>query len=211
MNASLPGLRRAGASAAGRAAAVLSWGALALGILSCAGASPAAREASPPAASTSVPEVVVVPVATAEPEAPPPEATAPAAQKTVFYMNRPFKADPQLVLTRVAKLPDGLKLDFVFTNKGSMVFTIKVSPAGDPNAMFVELLDGRRLEFKSAQGISVKPESDRLEPGDRQRFSVTFDPLPEGVTKFHVYEGEGAKNGPPGQSQYWIFRNVKIE
>jgi hypothetical protein len=191
----------------GRLAAILTAGALALGLSSCSGASTPAPAATPAPADTSTPEVVVVPEVTAEPEAASAEA-APA--KTVFYVNRPFKGDPGLLLTRITKQPEGLKLDFVFTNKDSAAITIKVAPAGDENAMFVELLDGRRLEFKSADGISIKPERDTVEPGGRQRFSVTFEPLPEGETKFHVYEGAGAKNAQPGNSQYWLFRNIEL-
>ena len=203
MHASFPALDRA--------AAVLAAAALALGLAACAGASPPAPEATSGPAVTVAPEVVVVPEVAVEPEDTSAEAAEPAPPKTVFYVNRAFKEDRQLLLARVTKQKDGLKLDFVFSNKSNIVLLIKVSPAGDPNAMVVELPDGRRLAFKSAEGISVKPDSDRIEPGGKQRFSVTFEPLPDGVTKFDVYEGDGGKNAAPGQSQFWFFRNVRVE
>lgn len=197
----------------GRAAARLTAGALALGLAGCAGASTPAPDATSAPAATSLPEVevAVAPETTDTPEAASKGGTEPSPAKTVFYVNRPFKEDPQMVLTRVTKRPDGLRLDFVFTNKGNSALTIKVSPAGDEDAMFVQLPDGRRLEFQSAEGISIKPARDRVEPGGKQRFSVTFEPLPDGVTKFDVYEGAGAKNALPGESQYWFFRNIQLK
>ena len=135
----------------------------------------------------------------------------PAPVKTVFDVYRPFKENPQLVLTRVTTGGEGLRLNFVFTNRGNTVRTIELSPANDVNAMFVELPDGRQLAFKRAEGISFKPHRDRVEPGEKQRFSVTFEPLPKGVTKFHVYEGLGAKRALPGQSEYWYFRDIQLK
>lgn len=195
--------------APGRAAALLTAGALALFVLGCGGAS--APEAVPAPAATSAPVVEVAVEAPPPPEATSGEATEPAPPKTVFKMNRPFKDDPRLVLTRVTKGPQGLRLDFVFNNKDSTTVTIKVSPPGDPNAMYVELPDGRRLENKSAEGISVKPNEDHLAPGEKQRFSLTFDPLPDGVSKFDVYEGAGAKSAPAGQTRYWSFHNIYLK
>ena len=195
-----------------RGAAVVAAGALALGLGSCAGAPtrPPAPEATAPEAM-SAPEVEVEVAPEAPPEATVAEAAEPAPAKTVFYVNRSFKENRQLVLTRVTKGAEGLRLDFVFTNKGSTTRTIELSPANDVNAMFVELLDGRQLAFKSAEGISFKPTRDRVEPGEKQRFSVTFEPLPEGVTTFHVYEGLGAKRALPGQSEYWYFRDIRLK
>lgn len=203
MHAPSPALRRA--------AAVLTAGALALGAAGCSGASTPASDPAAALAATAAPEVVVIPEVAAEPEDTSEAAPQPAPPKTVFHVNRAFKGDPQLVLTRVTRRPEGLTLDFVFSNKGNSVLTIKVSPAGDPNAMVVDLPDGRQLAFKSARGISIKPDNDRVEPGGKQRFSVTFDPLPDGVTKFDVYEGAGGRNAQPGQSQFWFFRNVRLE
>ncbi len=201
----------------GRAAALLAAGAVALGLASCAGAgkpAPAPAATAAPEA-TSVPDVEVAPEEVAPEEAAPDataaEATERSPAKTVFYVYRPFKADQQLVLTRVTKLEDGLRLDFVYTNKGNTTQTIEVSPANDVDAMFIELLDGRQLAFKAAEGISFKPQRDRVEPGEKQRFSVTFEPLPDGVTKFHVYEGLGAKRALPGQSRYWFFRDIQLK
>lgn len=195
----------------GRTAARLVAGALALCLAGCGGAGKPAPEATAPANSSApVVEVAVIPEATAAPEATS-TATEPAAPKTVFYMSRPFKGDPQLMLTRVTKLPDSLKLHFAYTNKSSIPMTIKVSPIGDANAMYVELPDGRRLEFRSADGISIKPQDDRIEPGDKQRFSLTFDPLPDGVTKFDVFEGVGGKNAVVGQTKFWYFHNIQLK
>ncbi len=200
-------------TALGRAVAILTSGALALGLVGGACASTVAPAEAPAPAATSAPEVevAVVPEATAAPEGTSAEATEPSPAKTVFYVYRRFKGDPQLMLTRVTKKPDGLKLDFVFASTSATAMMIKISPAGDPNAMFVELPDGRRLEFKSSEGIAVKPERDRIEAGEKQRFSLTFDPLPDGETKFDLYEGEGAKNAPPGQGQFWLFRNIQLK
>lgn len=203
MDASLPGF--------GRVVSILTAGALALGLFGCAGASPPALEATSAPPATSAPEVAIVPDATPSAEASSTEASEPSPPKTVFQVYRAFKEDPQLMLTRVKKQPDSLEIDFLFTNKGNIVQTIKLAPAGDPNAMFVELPDGRQLAFKSAEGISLKPTFDRIGPGEKQRFSVTFEPLPEGVTRFHVYEGAGAKAALPGQSQFWFFRNIQLK
>ncbi|MFO0592078.1 MAG: hypothetical protein U0441_31325 [Polyangiaceae bacterium] len=187
---------------------MLTTGALAAG---CGGASAPAPDAASPPAGTSAPVIEVAVEASEQPTAAPGDAQEPAPPKTVFPMNRPFKEDPRLVLTRVTKEPTGLRLDFVFNNKDSSTVTIKVSPPGDPNAMFVELPDGRRLANKSAEGISVKPNEDRVAPGEKQRFSLTFDPLPDGVSKFDVYEGAGAKNAAPGQSRFWFIRNIYLK
>ena len=125
-------------------------------------------------------------------------------------MNQPFKDNPQLVLRRVTKLPSSTKLDFVFTNKGNSTVTIHVGPIGDVDAFFVELLDGRRIELQGSEGIAILPQRDRIEPGGKRQFSLTFAPLPAGVTRFHVFEGEAAKSGPSGETRLWFFRDVKL-
>jgi hypothetical protein len=150
------------------------------------------------------------------PHAPPPVTTpaAPAAPTLALgehTVNVEAEDSPGLVLYRVTVEETSTKLDFTFTNKGKRSTTVTVSPPGDKYAMFLEWGPGKKARLQSATGIGVKPKDNQVPAGQSLSFSLVFGPLDPGVRTFDMYEGEDAKKVMPGQSTYWVIRNIDLK
>ena len=146
-----------------------------------------------------------------------PPATTVAAQATptiavgTYSMSVEAQDDPNLILDRVTVDAASTKLDFTFTNKGKNATIITIAQPGDKYTLFLEWAPGKKAMLQRSTGIAMKPANNKVGSGQSVSFSLIFEPLEPGVRKFDMYEGEDAKKTMPGQSTYWIVRNIELK
>jgi len=145
----------------------------------------------------------------------PPTTIAPPAAPTVavgtYTMHMEAQDDPNLILERVTVDQASTKLDFTFTNKGKNATNITIAQPGDKYTLFLEWAPGKKAFLVRSTGIAMKPANNKVGSGQSVSFSLIFDALEPGVRKFDMYEGEDAKKTMPGQSTYWIVRNIELK
>lgn len=199
------------------------WRALLLGsvmlVVGGAGASAvagcAAGELPATAAAPAEAVQVIIP-----PQEPPPasasaaaeEAPAEDAGKLVYKLSKVADATPYLRLKRVTLEANSTRLDFNYKNTDATGSWIMVSAAGSEHAFFLQTPDGKKVAFRRASGIKVKPEQTEVAPGRSVSFSLFFDALDPGVRTFDIYEGEDAKDPTTNRDAHlWSWRGVTLQ
>ncbi|MEZ4310551.1 MAG: hypothetical protein R3F14_21120 [Polyangiaceae bacterium] len=127
-------------------------------------------------------------------------------------MTKEAEDDPNFKLTRVTVEPTRTILDVTMYGGDKDSFTIHVAPVGQPNTLFLETTDGKKIPLVSSVGVAVDPAADTIMPGQSKSFSLIFGPLDPAVRKFHVFEGEAAKNPETKKNdELWAFRDVELK
>lgn len=142
---------------------------------------------------------------------PPPKAAPPAAPTTAVYtVNRAADGNPNLLIQKVTVTPQSTTVEMSYANKTNGSVDIMLAPTHDPEVMFLES-QGKRINLKSAEGISFMPNRTTVAQRETKVFTVVFEPLPPGATSFDLYEGEQGKMAKIGSGNLWVFRNVVLK
>ena len=88
-----------------------------------------------------------------------------------------------------------------------------IAAPGQQAAFYIADPDGR-MEYKllNVEGISLNPKWTFLEEGQPVNFTLTFERIPDHLTKFHLIEGKTQLlDENNNQTRTWSFMNVKIK
>jgi hypothetical protein len=151
----------------------------------------------------------------AAPAPPSPVVVTPATpmplQNGTYEMNTACDTNPELRITRVTQSDTKTIIDLAFTSQGTS--KIRTAAPGQQTAFYIADPD-TRTEYKllNVEGIAMEPVWTELtEVGQTVNFRLTFERIPDALTKFHLIEGKVisvTEDGLPAHN--WTFMNVEL-
>jgi hypothetical protein len=134
----------------------------------------------------------------------------------IHRLNAVCDSDSELRLLSVIHSDTTTSMQLRFTGDVDGEFggarSISTGAPGQLTSFFVQDAETDR-EFKllNVDGLSLDPVRTVVRDGRSVEFSLTFERIPDSVTRFHLIEG---KIQPPDQNGnpliYWVFSNVNL-
>jgi hypothetical protein len=140
----------------------------------------------------------------------------PAGSDRVYRLNRPCDTDPALVLHTVTIEGDRTELALTFSGRQEHVDSgvqINTGAPGEPSAFFLrDSTTGREFPLRKVEGITLDPWFSPVRAGKSERLVLTFDRIPDDLSRFELIEGKDVVGGRLNTAGvWWDFHSVELK
>ena len=123
-------------------------------------------------------------------------------------MDKASVAIPYLTITNVDVGRKSTRIDFEYTPPEGQPRRVGVHPPGHDGAFSIQSIDrSRKYALTGIRGIATLPDRTDVKGGEKRRFALTFEAIPDDMWEFHV--GEGTYSPDAGETT-WQFLNAKL-
>ncbi|MBI5532467.1 MAG: hypothetical protein HY898_07120 [Deltaproteobacteria bacterium] len=132
----------------------------------------------------------------------------PKAGDRIYNMDFPCDNDPTLRISQIALTPTETRVTVKYRNKDRQTAELSTAPPGQPETFFIEAADQTRtLELRSATGLAISPNKNKVPPGGTLEFTLIFPPIDETWSPIDLHEGKVVKKG----LNYWNFTDIPLK
>ena len=125
---------------------------------------------------------------------------------TRYALDKTSVSVPALRMTETIVAGQGTRIKFEYAPEQAR--RVGVHPPGHDGAFSIQSLDRKRTyKLTAVSGIAVLPDRTNVDAGSTLEFSLTFEPIPDGMWEFNV--GEGEYDTAAGESS-WQFLKVSL-
>jgi len=126
------------------------------------------------------------------------------AQARTYDMRVQAKGVPQLLVRKVDVTADATTVFLVYHNDTDQTRRIGVQPAGHKDAFLIVAPDGGVFRLVEARNIALLPDRILLMPDASREFVLVFAPLPSGLDRFRLEEGQS------GSDNRWVVEDIVL-